>query len=277
MSYKNIKSRINSIDVISKAINAIKATTDMKLARIKVLIEKHKKIDVSPLINSLLNYMSQENIKLPRLDKQELGLVIFSDKGLCGGFNNQLNKSFAKVIFKHKKIIFIGKRSARYAKKYTGESKIIDGSSLEKDSIGKHEDALSYIVEEVLKNQGANIYFNSYKSILEQIPISTKTQSIIESIIPQRDSQLDLNLVSVESLNFQRLLRFCLSLLLRKSIRSMFLESRLSEESSRLVSMDSSIQNAKKLRTKLQVKMNRSRQADITNQMIEIISALSVE
>ena len=211
-------------------------------------------------------------------DKIHLCVVMTSDRGLCGGFNTNIIKK-AKVYFskiseegKELKIITVGSKGNDQLKRAFGD-KIIENVSFKHSKYVNYFDAnkVGKMIIEKFENEEfdvCTIFYNQFKNVITQIP---QAQQIIPLEADKKDDELD-----GSSYEFEPDEDEILSNLLPKNISTQIfkamLENSASEQGSRMSAMDNATRNAGEMVDKLTIEYNRSRQAAITKELIEIIS-----
>jgi F-type H+-transporting ATPase subunit gamma len=204
--------------------------------------------------------------------------VLTADRGLCGGFNTNIVKK-AKSFFekiksegKNLKIIAVGSKGYDQLKRVYG-NQIIEKISFKDSKVANYLDAEivgKKIIELFEKNEFdiCAIFYNQFKNVITQIPQE-------QQIIPLKSSKVKENAVD-DNYEFEPEEDEILSNLLPKNISTQIfkamLENSASEQGSRMSAMDSATRNAGELVDKLTINYNRSRQAAITKELIEIIS-----
>ena len=212
-------------------------------------------------------------------DQTYLCVVLTADRGLCGGFNSNICKlakaEFRKILNQGKdlKIITVGSKGYEQIKREYGKN-IINKFSF------KNKKKISFSEAEIIGNEVINLFkknefdkcilfYNNFKNVITQIP---QAQQIIPAEIKESKTQEE-NSVSYE---FEPEEDEILEELLPKNISiqvfKAFLENAASEQGSRMTAMDNATRNAGDLVDKLTINYNRSRQASITKELIEIIS-----
>jgi F-type H+-transporting ATPase subunit gamma len=211
-------------------------------------------------------------------DKVHLCVVLTADRGLCGGFNSNIVKK-AKPFFekiksegKSLQIITVGSKGYDQLKRIYG-SQIIEKISFKDSKVANYLDAEivgKKIIELFEKNEFdmCTIFYNQFKNVITQIPQE-------QQIIPLKSNEIKKNSVE-DNYEFEPEEDEILSNLLPKNISTQIfkamLENSASEQGSRMTAMDSATRNAGELVDKLTINYNRSRQAAITKELIEIIS-----
>jgi len=212
-------------------------------------------------------------------DKTYLCVVLTADRGLCGGFNSNICKlaktNFKKILNEGKelKIITVGSKGLDQIKRGYGKNIIKSFSFKDKKQISFKE--AKTIGDEIINLFKTNefdkciLFYNNFKNVITQIP---QAQQIIPTDTKLNDGK-DENLISYE---FEPEEDEILEDLLPKNISTQifkaFLENAASEQGSRMTAMDNATRNAGDLVDKLTINYNRSRQASITKELIEIIS-----
>ncbi len=285
-SLDDLKKRIKSVKSTQKITKAMKMVAAAKLRKAQESAERgrpYSKKMQSIILNLTKSINDPENA--PRLlvgtgkDKTYLCVVLTADRGLCGGFNSNICK-LAKTKFKQilnegkeLKIISVGSKGLDQIKREYGKYIIKKFSFKEKKKISFNEAEIigSEIINLFKKNEFDKciLFFNNFKNVITQIPQA-------QQIIPaenQLSEKKDENTMSYE---FEPEEDEILEDLLPKNISTQvfkaFLENAASEQGSRMTAMDNATRNAGELVDKLTINYNRSRQASITKELIEIIS-----
>ncbi len=284
-SLDDLKKRISSVKSTQKITKAMKMVAAAKLRRAQENAEKGRPYSdkMNNIILNLSNGISDiENA--PKLlsgtgeDKVHLCVVMTSDRGLCGGFNTNIIKKaklyFQKILDEGKtlKIITVGTKGYDQLKRLYGD-KIIERISFKESKNINYFDAdkVGKIVIEKFEKKEFDvcaIFYNQFKNVITQIPQE-------QQIIPLNTSEKEKN-SSEDNYEFEPEEDEILSNLLPKNISTQIfkamLENSASEQGSRMSAMDNATRNAGEMVDKLTIEYNRSRQAAITKELIEIIS-----
>ena len=211
-------------------------------------------------------------------EKTHLCVVMTSDRGLCGGFNTNIIKKaksyFQKISEEGKvlKIITVGSKGYDQLKRLY-KDQIIERISFKESKNVNYFDAdkVGKIIIEKFENKEFDvcaIFYNKFKNVITQIPQE-------QQIIPLKSSDTEGN-SSNDNYEFEPEEDEILSNLLPKNISTQIfkamLENSASEQGSRMSAMDNATRNAGEMVDKLTIEYNRSRQAAITKELIEIIS-----
>ena len=283
-SLDDLKKRIASVKSTQKITKAMKMVAAAKLRRAQESAEKGRPYSekMNNVILNLSNGISDKE-NAPKLlsgtgqEKTHLCVVMTSDRGLCGGFNSNIIKKaksyFSKILDEGKelKIITVGAKGNDQLKRVYGD-KIIENISFKESKNANYFDADKVgklVIEEFEAGEFdvCIIFYNQFKNVITQIPQA-------QQIIPLNNEGEENS--SEESYEFEPDEDEILSNLLPKNISTQIfkamLENSASEQGSRMSAMDNATRNAGEMVDKLTIQYNRSRQAAITKELIEIIS-----
>ena len=284
-SLDDLKKRISSVKSTQKITKAMKMVAAAKLRRAQESAEKGRPYSdkMNNIILNLSNGISDID-NAPKLlsgtgeDKVHLCVVMTSDRGLCGGFNTNIIKKaklyFQKILDEGKtlKIITVGTKGYDQLKRLYGDNIIERISFKESKNVNYFDaDKVGKIVIEKFDKKEFDvcaIFYNQFKNVITQIPQE-------QQIIPLKTSENEQN-SSEDNYEFEPEEDEILSNLLPKNISTQIfkamLENSASEQGSRMSAMDNATRNAGEMVDKLTIEYNRSRQAAITKELIEIIS-----
>ena len=284
-SLDDLKKRIASVKSTQKITKAMKMVAAAKLRKAQESAEMGRPYSekMNNVILNLSNGISDKE-NAPKLlsgtgkDKVHLCVVMTSDRGLCGGFNSNIIKK-AKLFFnklaeegKELKIITVGSKGNDQLKRIYGKQ-IIEKISFKNSKNANYFDAekVSKIIIEKFEKEEfdiCTIFYNQFKNVITQIPQA-------QQIIPLKTDNEEVA-KSDDSYEFEPDEDEILSNLLPKNISTQIfkamLENSASEQGSRMSAMDNATRNAGEMVDKLTIEYNRSRQAAITKELIEIIS-----
>ena len=280
---KVLKNRIASVKSTRKITKAMQMVAAAKLRRAQDAAEASR-----PYTERFLSVLAGLASSVggsdtaPRLlsgtgsDKVHLLVVMTSERGLCGGFNAniaKLAKSHATRLRgegKTVKILTVGKKGRDSLRRDYGDLTVghVDLSGVKRIGYG---DAAG-IAADVLKrfNAGefdvATIFYARFKTVIAQEPTAQR-------IIP---ASFDADAAATELYDYEPSEEAILADLLPRGVATQIyaalLENAASEQGARMSAMDSATRNAGEMIDKLTIEFNRSRQAVITNELIEIIS-----
>src|SRR5690554_1723964 len=286
---RDIRNRITSVNNTQQITNAMKMVAAAKLrkAQDKITETRPFAAKIQDVVGRLAssNTIANPVMQIAESNQNLLFIIVGSDKGLCGGFNNNLFKEVEKS-FKANyseqieagtvSLITVGKKASVYFTKrgynviqtYPGFFDKID------------YDATSAIMNEAIeefvndKYDEVFIAFNEFKSVISQIrkiekvlPIDPKN---LISLAENDDSKV-VNEYLYEP-NSEAILNKLLPLHLNMQLWKSVLESNASEQGARMTAMESATENAKELERDLKLKYNQARQSAITTEISEIVS-----
>ena len=288
-SLDDLKKRIASVKSTQKITKAMKMVAAAKLRKAQEAAEQSR-----PYADNMENLMdsisrgyiqtdSSRNLLTGNDEDKTILLVLFtSERGLCGGFNSQVSKALREKIIelqnqnKTVKVLCVGKKGYDIIKRQYGDLivEMIDLSSVK--SI-QYEDAKN-ISDKIIKMyldaefDRCLIFYNKFKSVISQIPTE-------QQVIPAEKSQDETNEDQSKDNSFfefepneKEILEELLPLNFAIQIFKALLESSASEQGARMSAMDNASRNASDMIDSLTLFYNRSRQAVITKELIEIIS-----
>ena len=284
-SLDDLKKRITSVKSTQKITKAMKMVAAAKLKRAQDNAEKGRPYS-DKMNNIILNLSSglSDKDNAPRLlsgtgkEQIHLCVVITSDRGLCGGFNANIIKKaksyFVKISQEGKelKIITVGTKGNDQLKRIYGD-KIIENISFKNSKNANYFDAEKVgkmIISKFDKEEFdiCTIFYNQFKNVITQIPQA-------QQIIPLNTNNNEDDKLG-NSYEFEPDEDEILTNLLPKNISTQIframLENSASEQGARMSAMDNATRNAGEMVDKLTIEYNRSRQAAITKELIEIIS-----
>ena len=285
-SLDDLKKRIKSVKSTQKITKAMKMVAAAKLRKAQESAEKGRPYS-QKMQNIILNLTKSisDPQNAPKLlvgtgqDKTYLCVVLSADRGLCGGFNSNICKlaktNFKKILSdgKELKIITVGIKGLDQIKRKYGQYVIKKFSFKDKKKISFNEAEI--IGTEIIKLFNEKqfdrciLFFNNFKNVITQIPQAQQIIPTEQKTVKETDG---------DSLSYEfepeedEILEDLLPKNISAQVFKAFLENAASEQGSRMTAMDSATRNAGDLVDKLTINYNRSRQASITKELIEIIS-----
>jgi F-type H+-transporting ATPase subunit gamma len=284
-SLDDLRKRITSVKSTQKITKAMKMVAAAKLRKAQESAEKGRPYS-EKMRNIILNLTESINdpSNAPKLlvgtgkDQTYLCVVMTSDRGLCGGFNSNIcrlaKNHFSKILSEGKelKIITIGSKGHDQLKREYGKYIIKKLSFKDKKKISFLEaDEIGKIIIDLFdKNEFDKciLFFNNFKNVVTQIP---QAQQIIPAEKKEATKEKNENFYEFEP-DEDEILEDLLPKNISTQVFKAFLENSASEQGSRMTAMDNATRNAGDLVNKLTIVYNRSRQAAITKELIEIIS-----
>ncbi len=281
-SLKEYKTKLNSLKNIGKITKTMKLVAASKL-RSALTIQSNARAYAWELVQLISRLAaSVDSAAHPLLEnrptvKSIQVLVLSSDKGLCGGFNNNLlRKIWTWSKEKQKtnltvKMSFCGKRGWMFFRQKSKIEKFYENVTAKPDflvatSIGEElsQQFLTHQVDEVY------IAYNQFLNPLSQTPIIEKILPIDSNSLIKEGAALPSEYIFEPTQ--AELLKILIPRFLYFKIYYALLENSAGEHGARMTAMDKASQNAADLRQKYTLLRNRARQASITKELIEIVS-----
>ena len=284
-SLKDLKTRINSVKSTQKITSAMKMVAAAKLRRAQDSAERGRPYAdrMQQIVNSLAS--KADPISAPQLlvgngkDDAHLLVVVSADRGLCGGFNGAITRQTRTEVARLRgegktvKLLMVGRKSADALRRELGDSYIDSLEGIQGTAV-EYADAAS--IGETVRNgfeagefDVCTVIFNKFKSAISQ-------EVTLKRLIPAEvgeDTQDDDAGVSYEyEPDEEELLAAVLPRNISTQVYSALLESSAAELAARMTAMDNATRNAGDLIERLTLVYNRTRQATITKELIEIIS-----
>ena len=282
---KDLKNRIESVKNTRKITKAMQMVAAAKLRRAQEAAEASR--PYSERFNSVLASLAASvgsaegaPLLLRGTGKQDVHLLVVmtAERGLCGGFNSniaKLAKNHAAELInagKQVKVITVGKKGRDALKRELGgyfiehvdlsefkSIKYLNAQSIAKGILARFDDN-EYDV--------ATIFYSKFVNVVSQIPTA---QQIIPASFDEDSSSANQTVYDYEP-DEETILADLLPRGVATQIFSALLENGASEQGARMSAMDNATRNAGEMIDKLTIEFNRSRQAVITNELIEIIS-----
>ena len=283
----DLKKRIGSVKSTEKITKAMKMVAAAKLRRAQESAESSRPYSDSmkDLIESIskgYKPSSTERNLLTGDEKDQIHLLILftSERGLCGGFNSivtrTLRDKIENLIDQNKtvKIVCVGKKGYDILKRQYSEmiTEVIDMRAVKSITYQDAKNISDKVVKMFFDGEfdKCSIFYNEFKSVISQIP--TEQQVIpIEFISNESDQERKDSFFEFEP-GESEILDEILPLNFTVQVFKALLESAASEQGARMSAMDNASRNAGDMIDNLTLFYNRSRQAVITKELIEIIS-----
>jgi F-type H+-transporting ATPase subunit gamma len=278
-SLREIRRKIKSVKSTQQITKAMKmvAAARLRRAQARILSARPFAIKMEELMTDLLIKIGSDQehpLFKHREGRRRALLLVTSDRGLCGAFNTNLIRETLKYVTKHGAenvdLFVVGRKGRDYFRRM--------GAQISKDYINIGN-AVSFaqaelIMADLLTGYERNpwvvvdLLYNEFKSVIQQ-------KMVVKTLLPltpieqvQTRSWPDfLYEPAKEELLESVIMRFLKSQLFR-----VLLESSASELGARMAAMDNATRNAKELLNSLTLTMNRTRQASITKEILEVVS-----
>ncbi len=283
---KEVKGRIQSVTSTQQITKAMKMVAAAKLRRAQDRITQMRPYSqkLTKLIQNVSGGVETESLNNPYSTQREVNnvllVVVSSDRGLCGGFNNNAFK-FARTLIQEKygshekggslTILPIGKKSMDY---FTKRGYNVDkqfGMLMGNLTFDEVREAAEYVMESFVKGEfdQVEIIYNEFKNVAVQ---EIKSEQFLPIQMNTDDEE---GATSSIDYIFQPSKEFIFSEIIPKTLKIQFyrtlLESNASEQGARMTAMDQATDNASELLKELRLTYNRTRQAAITKEILEIV------
>lgn len=284
---RDIRNRIESIKNTRQITKAMKMVAAAKLrkAQNRIIATRPYAAKMKEVAARLVKNASDEHelLRKPETTDQVLIIVIGSDRGLCGAFNNNLFKLVGKTIeedyvqYRNEgtlSLVCVGKKAIKHFKKRNYNIAAEYPDFFDEVRFPSAAEIMRNVIEQFNEGQydEVKLAYNEFKSVIAQ-------ERIVESVLPiepeslddgQKDIDLEKEYIYEPNVDviLKKLLPSHLNLQLWKAI----LESNAAEQGARMTAMDNATENANELQEDLELEYNRARQSAITTEISEIIS-----
>ena len=284
-SLKDLKNRIESVKSTRKITKAMQMVAAAKLRRAQEAAEASR--PYTERFNAVMAGLASsvgDSESAPKLlsgtgdDKVHLLVVMTAERGLCGGFNSSIAKLARthadKLVAEGKtvKMITVGKKGREQLKRDYEDHLMAHVDLTEVKRIG-YQNAAEIARDILGRFDGGEfdvctIFFNTFESVISQIPTA---QQIIPAQFEAGEEAEASTLYDYEP-DEEAILADLLPRGVATQIFAALLENAASEQGARMSAMDNATRNAGEMIDRLTIQYNRSRQAAITTELIEIIS-----
>lgn len=269
-----VKARINSVKGAYKVTSAMKLVSSVKLNRWKtsMLANREYANAIDDICREVFTYVKKVKSPFSQINDKatkNLYIVLSSTLGLCGAYNNNIFKLADAKIQKEDDAIILGGKGISHFQNGTFHtlSGFEEANNLQDSSL--INTITNLITNEYLKGTYREIHliYSYYRNSLVFIP----TDLMILPLKPEQNN--DVGFGPILEPNEQKLMDQLVPIYLKTIIQSKFLESEVCEQAARSNAMDNATNNAKELLDNLQIEFNKARQAAITQEITEIVSA----
>jgi|TARA_A200000159_G_scaffold102642_1_gene95421 F-type H+-transporting ATPase subunit gamma len=282
-SLKDLKNRISSVKSTQKITSAMKMVAAAKLRRAQdqALASRPYTSLMDKIVSKISSKATGTSIDLltgkPE-NKTQLLVVFSADRGLCGGFNGSITRSVKKEINDlqknnvNVKLLMVGKKSADSLNREYGNLFIdkIEGKSA-KPNYADAEVLATKIID-LFENGDFGVCRVIYNKFVSAIAQEVTFKSLIPAEVQINEEDKDTASIYDFEPSEEEILTDLLPRNLATQLFSSQIESTASELAARMTAMDNATRNAGEMIDKLTLQYNRTRQAVITSELIEIIS-----
>ncbi|HEB35762.1 hypothetical protein LCGC14_0501880 [marine sediment metagenome] len=276
----DLRRRIKSVKNTQQITQAMKTVSTAKFKKSqRAVLEARPHWHNSPdLLSDVVSWAEREvhPLCIEREEKKIEGLVITSDKGLCGAFNSNLLEK-ALSFFEEKaqrsqvNLVLIGKKALSFFRKQPFPVDRVYSEQVQDLTLEDLKELAQFLMRHYVFNRTDAVYvaYNEYKSILSPrvtvtrlLPLSTPEGEAHEVLPPDWEPEAD------------SILNSLLHFYIESQIRHFYFESQVSEHAARMMAMDNATRNAEDLISDLTMVLNKIRQASITEELLEIMTAV---
>lgn len=284
---RDIRNRISSVNNTQQITKAMKMVAAAKLrkAQTRMISTRPFASKMNEVVGKLVSgdLSDQPLMRSSEVPKRVLVIVVGSDRGLCGAFNNNLfkvvEKEIQETLYTHQKngtleLITIGKKATAYFKKRSYHIVQEVPGFFDRIEYEETSSLMNGVIQrfEAGEIDRVHIAYNEFKSVIAQ-------NRIVKEVLPIRPENLLMeDSGKVETIDYlyenepKQILNVLLPLYLVMELWRAVLESNASEQGARMAAMDSATENAKELEQELRLKYNQARQSAITTEISEIVS-----
>ena len=287
-SLKDMRNRIASVKATRKITKAMQMVAAAKLRRAQEAAHAARPYAerMDGVLASLASKVADKNSASPLLvgtgkDQVHLLIVMTAERGLCGGFNSNIAKlarqDAMKLVSAGKtvKIFTVGRKGLDNLRRDLSRNVVdkADFQGVKQLNFGHAEGVANKILAMFAAGDFdvATLYFSQFQSVISQKPTALQ---LIPAKIPEAKGEVakSVNAIHEYEPGEEEVLSYLLNRNIATQVFRGLLENSASEQGARMSAMDNATRNAGDMINKLTIKYNRLRQANITKELIEIIS-----
>ncbi len=277
---KELKKKIKSTKSTLKITQAMKLVSAAKLNRAQIAIQSARPYaleleDMIKTISALSEGYDHEYLNAKKSNRSIL-LVVSSDKGLCGGYNSQLNNKVKKFIAESDediKVFYIGKKVRELLSDQVNAGKTFTFAKND-PTFSEIQDVANELSEAFVNGEVGKVYvaYNIFHSAIE-------FESSVKQALPMALDETEKEILEQKFAfdfeydpNANVILDSLIPEAYVSTVYTCVLDAAASEHGSRMAAMDSAVSNCEEAIKQLTIKTNKLRQAAITTELIEVIS-----
>jgi F-type H+-transporting ATPase subunit gamma len=282
-SLKEVKSRISSVISTQQITKAMKMVAAAKLRKSqdRIIMMRPFAQKLNYLLRNLSSASSEggEWYNVARQEKKILLVLITSDRGLCGGFNSAVTRVATRLINDtynaqakagNVTLLPIGKKGYEYSTKRS--VKVIDSfwNVFQNLSFERVAEVGDYIIDAYKRGEydKVEIVYNEFKNVATQI---LRTEQMLPVITPKAEKKIQ-EVDYIYQPDRQEIIDGLIPKSLKMQLYKAVLDSNAAENGARMTAMDKATENAGELLKDLKLTYNRTRQAAITKEILEIVA-----
>lgn len=272
---KEVRNRITSVSSTRQITSAMKMVSAAKLKRAQDAITQMR--PYAEKLNSIIANVSatldstQSEYTTQREVKRTLIVAVSGNRGLCGGFNNNIAKQVRKLyteINAEADVLFLGKKAFDFTKK-TVKNGECNTSIFDELNFENSKEITSKIMEQYSNKNYDRVVvvYNSFKNAATQI---VKTEQVLPMVSLGDESAVKNNTEYIYNPSKEEIIEELLPKSIHLQVYKALLDSAASEHGSRMTAMHKATDNATDMLKDLKLTYNKARQASITNEILEI-------
>jgi F-type H+-transporting ATPase subunit gamma len=278
---KKIRKRISSVKSTQKITRAMKMVAAARLRRAQERITQLRPYALQTLdvISSVAARAGDEDVHpllAHREPKRVMLVVLTSDRGLAGAFNQNINRAAHRMLKEleeqGKEVLLgtVGRKGNDYFRRRGSKIEHPFTGILDKLDIHKAGQVGAVIIDEYTEHKLDAVYliYNEFKSAITQKVVKEQLLPIVPLEVPANETAVDF----IYEPSKRAVLDALLPMYVNGEVYRALLESVASEHGARMTAMDNATNNATDMINKLTLVLNRARQSAITTELIEIIS-----
>lgn len=273
-----IKRRLKSVESTRKITKAMGLVATSKLRKVRNELANNEKYNelCKDIVDVVVSNLPEgyESIYCTERKGDKLYIVLTSDTGLCGGYNNNVIAYLKEVLDNEsgtEKIVLVGSKGLSYMSKYSLNTfneyvSIPDIPTI--SEINKIYNEAIYLYKQGEVSE-VNIVYTKFISPMKQEPILIKMLPFEVNSSKKEDYLIEPN--------FEEVLNNSIDTYLKSQLQNCMLHAKASEQSSRMTAMDGATENASDIINNLNIKYNRIRQSVITQEISEIVGGAEAQ
>ena len=273
-----IKRRLKSVESTRKITKAMGLVATSKLRKVRNELANNEKYNelCKDIVDVVVSNLPEgyESIYCTERKGDKLYIVLTSDTGLCGGYNNNVIAYLKEVLDNEsgtEKIVLVGSKGLSYKSKYSLNTfneyvSIPDIPTI--SEINKIYNEAIYLYKQGEVSE-VNIVYTKFISPMKQEPILIKMLPFEVNSSKKEDYLIEPD--------FEEVLNNSIDTYLKSQLQNCMLHAKASEQSSRMTAMDGATENASDIINNLNIKYNRIRQSVITQEISEIVGGAEAQ
>lgn len=286
MNFRQVKKKIKTVKNVRKITNAMQMVSAVKMRKAQqaALEGRTYRLILDDILQRIIQNTSElKDLNIPWLQKpdgkKELMILVTSNKGLCGSFHSYLFKHILNTVdMKQSDFLVIGQKGAQFVS--AARSEII-GDFSEQMPFADNVSAIFSIVEEKFAEgeyKKVSVIYNKFISTMKSEPVTEQLLPVEEiELLEDADNDGKPDKVSTADYIIEPSVNELLAPLMKDYIKQKILsaitDSEAAEHSARMMAMKAATDNAGELKYSLTLLSNKLRQAQITNELLDMIAA----